>query len=57
MMQSVDQARFDEAINIVKARFLNLSKQQPADATSAARAAIGDDEDDYDPSMTMGGDA
>jgi symplekin len=58
LMQSVDQARFDEAINIVKARFLNLSKQQPPpDATSAARAAIGDDEDDYDPSMTMGGDA
>jgi symplekin len=58
LMQSVDQARFDEAINIVKARYLNLSKQQPPpDAASAARAAIGDDEDDYDPSMTMGGDA
>lgn len=56
LMQSVDQALFDQAINIVKARFLNLSKQTP-DATSAARAAVGDDEDDYDPSMTMGGDA
>lgn len=57
LMQSVDQARFDEAINIVKSRYLNLSKLPPPDAASAARAAVGDDEDDYDPSMTMGGDA
>lgn len=57
LMQSVDQASFDEAINIVKSRYLNLSKQTPPDAADAARAAIGDDEDDYDPSMTMGGDA
>lgn len=57
LMQSVDQALFDQAINIVKSRYLNLSKQPPADATAAAKAAIGDDEDDYDPSMTMGGDA
>ncbi|KAM0718497.1 hypothetical protein Q7P37_005567 [Cladosporium fusiforme] len=57
LMQSVDQALFDQAINIVKSRYLNLSKQPPGDATSAAKAAIGDDEDDYDPSMSMGGDA
>lgn len=57
LMQSVDQARFDEAINIVKARYINLSKQPPPDAITAARAAIGDDEDDYDPSMPMDGDA
>jgi symplekin len=59
LMQMIDQKQFDEAINIVKARYLNVSKQQPPpDASSAARAAIDDDdEDDYDPSMTMAGDA
>ena len=59
LMQMIDQKQFDEAINIVKARYLNVSRQQPPpDASSAARAAIDDDdEDDYDPSMTMAGDA
>lgn len=57
LMQSVDQTRFDQAINIVKARYINLSKQAPLDAAAAARAAIGEDEDDYDPSMPLDGDA
>lgn len=57
LMQSVDQAQFDQAINIVKSRYLNLSKQPPPDATTAAKSAVGDEEDDYDPSMSMSGDA
>lgn len=57
LLQSVDQGHFDEAINVVKSRYLNLGKQPPPDAAAAARSVVGDDDDDYDPTVGMDGDA
>lgn len=56
LLQSIDQGRFDDAINAVRARVLQLGRQAPASALDAARAVTGDDEDDdYDPSMGFSG--
>ena len=55
LLQNIDQRKFDEAINVVKARFLNLGKPAPGTASDAARAVMGRDEDDYDPDAEFGG--
>lgn len=53
LLASIDKTRMDQAINAVRARYLELSKPQPAGALVAARAATGvsgaDEDDEYEP--------
>lgn len=57
LVQSILQSKIDEAINVVRSRWLNLGKQPSQSALDAAKAAAGDDEDDdYDPSLSFNGD-
>ncbi|KAG8626696.1 hypothetical protein KVT40_005641 [Elsinoe batatas] len=50
LLASIESSRLDSAINTIRARFLSLSQPKPKDAFSAARAAVGaDEEDDYEP--------
>ncbi|KAK4540031.1 hypothetical protein LTR36_009847 [Oleoguttula mirabilis] len=56
LLQSIDQRRFDDAINAVRARILERGRLPAADANHAARTATGEDEDDdYDPSLGFPG--
>ncbi|PNS18551.1 hypothetical protein CAC42_5090 [Sphaceloma murrayae] len=55
LLASIDRGKLDNAINMVRARFLSLSHMKPRDASSAVKSAIGaEDEDDYEPDMPTG---
>lgn len=57
VVQSIPQTKIDEAVNMIRSRWLNLSKQASAYTLDAARPVVGDDEDDeYDPSLSLDGD-
>ncbi|KAK4507226.1 hypothetical protein PRZ48_000961 [Zasmidium cellare] len=57
LVQSIPQTRIDEAINVIRSRWLNLGKQTSTSGVDGARAAAGDDEDDdYDPTLSFDGD-
>ncbi|TKA31803.1 hypothetical protein B0A50_01882 [Salinomyces thailandicus] len=59
LLQSIDPQKFEAALNAVRARFLDLARNQPPpSALDAARTATGqDDDDDYDPSAAFPGQA
>lgn len=56
IVASLNQDQINDAINEVRTRWLRLGKQGAAPATDAAKAAIGDeDDDDYDPLSSFSG--
>lgn len=56
IFHSLTQERLNDAINVVRTRWLNLSRQAPASALTAAKEVTGeiDDDDDYDPTLSLG---
>lgn len=56
IFQSLSQEKLSDAINVVRSRWLTLSRQTPATALDAAKFATGDDvdDDDYDPTLSLG---
>lgn len=56
IFQSLSQERLNDAINVVRTRWLNISRQAPASAVTAAVEVTGgvDDDDDYDPTLSLG---
>ncbi|EME48588.1 hypothetical protein DOTSEDRAFT_67585 [Dothistroma septosporum NZE10] len=57
VLNAVPKEKLDEAVNVVRARWLSLSRGTSASAPNAARLATGDeDDDDYDPSFGLSGD-
>lgn len=56
MLNSLSQEKLNEAINVVRTRWLSLSREGPASALDAAKAVTGGDEDDddYDPLLSLG---
>lgn len=56
IFQSLSQERLNDAINVVRTRWLNISRQAPPTALTAAVEVTGpmDDDDDYDPTLSLG---
>jgi len=56
LLASIEQKKFDEAINAVRKRYLELGRRPPPSAADAARTVTGEEEDDdYDPIMGFDG--
>ena len=57
IFHSLSRERIDEAINVVRRRWLDLNQGSSESASDAPRTVTGDeDDDDYDPSLMFGGD-
>jgi symplekin len=55
IFHSLSQERLNDAINVVRTRWLNISQHSPASAIEVAKAVTGEeDDDDYDPIMSLG---